>query len=140
MSAPSPSKNALFGRMGTDDDKPTESRLLHFSDELPKEYFSGLVSETFNPAKNRFEKKRGARNESLDTLVYAYAAAHHHELRLHLHTAAKWDELGKKLAVVSSDEFRRLQAEAEKAAQQPLLPVTPKPPAVKKPKRNSQLL
>lgn len=133
-------KNVLFGRMGTDGDKPKESRLLHFSDELPKEYFNGLVSETFNPAKNRFEKKRGARNEPLDTLVYAYAAAHHHELRLHLHTAAKWDELGKKLAVVSSDEFRRLQAEAEKAARQPLLPVTPKPPATKKPKRNSQLL
>lgn len=133
-------KNVLFGRMSTDGDKDNASRLLHFSEDLPREYFTGIVSETFNPRTNRFETKRGARNESLDTLVYAYAAAHHHELRLHLHTAAKWDELGAKLAVVSSDEYRRLQAESAKAAQQPLLPVLPKAPITKKPKRNSQLL
>lgn len=130
-------KNVLFGRMATDGDKPTESRLLHFSEHLPQEYFTGIVSETFNPRTNRFEKKRGARNEPLDTLVYAYAAAHHHELRLHLHTAAKWDELGAKLTAVSSDEYRQLQAQAAIASQQPLLP---KPPVAKKPKRNSQLL
>lgn len=127
-------KNVLFGRMGTDGDKPTESRLLHFSEDLPKEYFTGVVAETFNPRTNRFEKKRGARNEPLDTLVYAYAAAHHHELRLPLHTAAKWDELGAKLAVVSSDEYRRLEAEAAIVAQQP----APLPPP-KKPAKSNQL-
>ncbi len=133
-------KNVLFGRMGTDGDKPTESRLLHFSDKLPREYFNGLVSETFNPAKNRFEKKRGARNEPLDTLVYAYAAAHHHELRLHLNSSAKWDELGNKLAVVSSDEFRRLQAEAEKTAHQRELTVAQPPQVVKKSTQNNPLI
>ncbi|MGZ4956129.1 MAG: terminase gpA endonuclease subunit, partial [Methylobacter sp.] len=112
-------KNKLFGRMATDGDKPKEARLLHFSEDLPKEYFTGIVSETFNPAKNRFEKKRGARNEPLDTLVYAYAAAHHHELRLHLYTAAKWEEQEAKLAVVSSDEYKRLQQQAALLAQQP---------------------
>jgi len=118
-------KNVLFGRMSTDGDKDNASRLLHFSEDLPREYFTGIVSETFNPRTNRFETKRGARNESLDTLVYAYAAAHHHELRLHLHTAAKWDELGAKLAVVSSDEYRRLQAEAAILAQQSTTVSTP---------------
>jgi len=112
-------KNKLFGRMATDGDKPKEARLLHFSEDLPKEYFTGIVSETFNPRTNRFEKKRGARNEPLDTLVYAYAAAHHHELRLHLYTAAKWEELEAKLAVVSSDEYKRLQQQAALLAQQP---------------------
>jgi len=118
-------KNVLFGRMGTDGDKDNAARLLHFSEDLPREYFTGIVSETFNPRTNRFETKRGARNESLDTLVYAYAAAHHHELRLHLHTAAKWEDLAAKLAVVSSDEFMRLQAEAALLAQQPPLPISP---------------
>ena len=65
----------------------------HFSDELPPEYFPGLISEVFNPSKNRFEKRRGSvRNEPLDTWVYAAAASHHPELRLHRATRADWDK------------------------------------------------
>jgi phage terminase large subunit GpA-like protein len=51
------------------------------------------VSETYNPAQNRFVNRRGARNEPLDTWVYAFAAAHHPELRLHRATKADWDRL-----------------------------------------------
>jgi len=68
------------------------ARQCHFSDQLPTEYFPGLISEIFNPAKNRFEKRRGGvRNEPLDTWVYAYAAGHHPELRLHRATRDEWD-------------------------------------------------
>jgi len=84
-------KHLLYARIGADADKAVESRLVHLSDELAAEYFAGLVSETYNPAKNRFEKRRGARNEPLDTWVYAYAATHHPELRLHRLTKADWD-------------------------------------------------
>lgn len=84
-------KHRLYARLSADHDKPSEARLVHFSDELPREYFAGLVSETYNPAKNRFEKRTGARNEPLDTWVYAYAAAHHPELRLHRRTPSEWD-------------------------------------------------
>jgi phage terminase large subunit GpA-like protein len=84
-------KHWIYSRLSSDADKTPEARTTHFSDQLPAEYFPGLVSESYNPAKNRFEKKRGARNEALDTLVYAYAAAHHPELRLHRHTKADWD-------------------------------------------------
>jgi phage terminase large subunit GpA-like protein len=69
-----------------------QPRLCHFTDQLPEGYFPGLVSETYNPAKNRFEKRRGARNEPLDTWVYSFAAAHHPELRLHRATKAEWDK------------------------------------------------
>ena len=63
----------------------------HFSAQLPPAYFPGLTSEVFDPRKNRYEKKRGgARNEPLDTWVYAFAAAHHPELRLHRATEADW--------------------------------------------------
>jgi phage terminase large subunit GpA-like protein len=74
-------------------EKPLQpARQCHFSDQLPAEYFPGLISEVFNPAKNRFEKRRGgARNEPLDTWVYAFAAAQHPELRLHRATRADWD-------------------------------------------------
>lgn len=86
-------KHWLYGRLSTDHEKDPTDRLCHFSNELPPEYFAGLVSETYNPAKNRFEKRRGARNEPLDTWGYAYAAAHHPELRLHRYRAADWDRL-----------------------------------------------
>jgi phage terminase large subunit GpA-like protein len=84
-------KDTLYGRLSTDADKVQDARLVHMSDELDPAYFAGLVSETYNPVKNRFEKRGGARNEPLDTWVYAYAATHHPELRLHRHSKADWD-------------------------------------------------
>jgi phage terminase large subunit GpA-like protein len=84
-------KHWLYGRLSTDADKPSDQRQTHFSQDLEPSYFAGLVSETYNPAKNRFDKRRGARNEPLDTWVYSYAAAHHPELRLHRATKADWD-------------------------------------------------
>ena len=90
-------KHWLYSRLSTDATKEPDQRLTHFSDELPPEYFAGLVSESYNPAKNRFEKRRGARNEPLDTWVYSYAAAHHPELRLHRYTVADWDRLAERL-------------------------------------------
>lgn len=94
-------KHWLYARLSTDADKEPEQRLTHFSSELEREYFTGLVSETYDPRKNRFEKRRGARNEPLDTWVYAFAAAHHPELRLHRYTKADWERLRSRLAGVS---------------------------------------
>ena len=90
-------KHHLFQMLSTDADKSAEDRQCHFSDELPPDYFAGLISETYNPAKNRFEKKRGARNEPLDTWTYAYAATHHPELRLHRKSRAEWDAIEARL-------------------------------------------
>lgn len=84
-------KHLLYSRLSTDAEKPQESRMVHLTEDLPPEYFSGLVSETYNPTKNRFEKRGGARNEPLDTFCYSYAATHHPELRLHRLTKAEWD-------------------------------------------------
>lgn len=103
-------KHWLFGRLSTDASKQPEDRLTHYSDQLAPEFFSGLVSETFNPAKNRFEKRRGARNEPLDTWVYAYAAAHHPELRLHRYTRADWDRLERQLEVQASEPVQKTDA------------------------------
>ena len=90
-------KHGLYGRISTDHDRPQEARLVRLSDELPPEFFAGLVSETYNPAKNRFEKRTGARNEPLDTHVYAWAAGHHPELRLHRRSNADWDAIEARL-------------------------------------------
>lgn len=85
-------KHLLYSRLSADADptKQVETRQLHFSEELGAAYFHGLVSEVYNPVKNRFEK-RVTRNEPLDTWVYGYAAAHHPELRLHRATKFDWD-------------------------------------------------
>ena len=75
------------------DDKPAQpEQQCHFSADLPDEYFTGLISEVYNPTRARFEKRRGSvRNEPLDTWVHAYAATHHPELRLHRARVADWD-------------------------------------------------
>jgi phage terminase large subunit GpA-like protein len=92
-------KDWLFGRM-KHDARQTDpaSRLVHFSDELDAFFFRGMTSETKNERKNRYEIKKGHRNEPLDTWVYAYAATHHPELRLHRHAKADWDALEARLA------------------------------------------
>ena len=119
-------KHWLYSRLSTDADKAPEDRTTHFTDELAAEYFAGLVSETYNPAKNRFDKRRGARNEALDTWVYAYAAAHHPELRLHRFTRADWDAL----------EARLLKATATVAADpEPAIATPPAHPPVRQPQR-----
>lgn len=94
-------KHWLYGRLSTDSERDAEARLCHFSHDLVPEYFAGLVSETYNPARNRFEKRRGARNEPLDTWVYSYAAAWHPELRLHRYTRANWDAVEQRLQATS---------------------------------------
>jgi phage terminase large subunit GpA-like protein len=85
-------KHMLYGWLSSDSDKTAEARRVRFSDQLDDRYFGGLTSETYNPTKNRFEKRRGGpRNEPLDTWVYGYAAALHPELRMHRWTKAQWD-------------------------------------------------
>lgn len=98
-------KHVLFAQLAADhdiyqawltapdtDDKPEAPALqCLLSDDLPDEYFGGLVSEVYNPSKARYEKRRGSvRNEPLDTWVHAYAATHHPELRLHRAREADW--------------------------------------------------
>jgi phage terminase large subunit GpA-like protein len=90
-------KHLLYSRISADHDKPREARMVRLSEDLPPEFFAGLVSETYNPTKNRFEKRTGARNEPLDTWVYAFAAGHHPELRLHRRSQADWDAVEARL-------------------------------------------
>jgi phage terminase large subunit GpA-like protein len=128
-------KHLLYGRLSSDADKAPDARLVRFSDELPSEYFGGLVSETYNPSKNRFEKRRGGpRNEPLDTWVYAYAATHHPELRLHRHTKADWDAREARLRVgTESDVSREAQAPVAAVARQAPAPARASAPTPAKP-------
>lgn len=105
-------KHWLYSRLSADADKPQQERLTHFSDQLPPEFFTGLVGEVYNPAQNRFVNRRGARNEPLDTWVYAFAAAHHPEVRLHRLTKTDWDRIEQAL---EKRRHERLQLDTEDA-------------------------
>lgn len=117
-------KHLLYSRLSADADKSPENRQMHVSDELPPEYFAGLVSETYNPTKNRFEKRGGARNEPLDTWVYSYAATHHPELRLHRASKADWDAREARLRSGGSSDDSRGTTQASDPAPAPSGPGT----------------
>lgn len=99
-------KQWLFPRLGGDADRLPEARLVHLSEDLDDFYIDGLVSEKYNPKTGRYEKIRGGiRNEPLDTFVYAYAAAHHQDLRLHRAGAADWDAREQRIIELARDQF-----------------------------------
>lgn len=83
-------KALLYGRLHDDADQPPELRKVHFSHDLESSYFDQLVSETYNPRKQRWELKKGKRNEALDTWVLSLAASHHPELHVHKWTKLDW--------------------------------------------------
>ena len=91
---------------------------MHFSQQLEPWFYDGLVSETFNPRKNRWELKKGKRNEPLDTWNYANAASHHPELYLHKWKAADWK---RRAAMVEPEDYpvsvqQQIKAEAPQKA------------------------
>jgi phage terminase large subunit GpA-like protein len=83
-------KHLLYNLINGDNDRDPGERKLHFSQQLEPGFYDGLVSETYNPRKNRWELKKGKRNEPLDTWNYANAASHHPELYLHKWKPADW--------------------------------------------------
>jgi len=96
---------------------PPAERLCHFSADLPEMYFPGVTSEVFDPSKNRYSKKRGVRNEPLDTLVYATAATYHPELRLHRATEADWALREARLQAMRQGATQAVDAVVQQAAQ-----------------------
>jgi len=90
-------KDIIIGHLVGDEEKSADDRMIHFSIGLDEDYFKMLLAEKFDPEKNRYVKKSGVRNESIDTFVYGIAAARHPSLRLHTKTKADWDTLEKML-------------------------------------------
>lgn len=119
------------------DDKPAAPDLLcHFSQDLPDGYFPGLISEVFNPGKNRFEKRRGSvRNEPLDTWVHAYAATHHPELRIHRFKEVDWAAREARLLARVPQPVEQAQPATSTEQQQSAPPVPAPAPATTRRKR-----
>jgi phage terminase large subunit GpA-like protein len=73
-------KQWIYGQLAADMERAEDERTFIFPGGLPSDYFDGLLSEVYDPAKRRFVQKPGARykrNEPIDTLDYAWAIGHH---------------------------------------------------------------
>lgn len=113
-------KHILFGLLSSDKEVDAAERRCHFSTDLELSYYDGLLSEVFDPEKNRYVKRRGRRrNEVLDTWGYAYAASCHPELRIPLMKDKDWDALATMLAQANKPQKPEPQrlASAVKVAQ-----------------------
>jgi phage terminase large subunit GpA-like protein len=88
-------KHDLMSKLQNDAEKDLDDRMIRFSKELPPEYFSGILSETYDRKTKRFIPKTGIRNEPLDTLIGNYAILHHPSIRAHRYTAKDWDAMTK---------------------------------------------
>lgn len=97
-------KHLLYNRLNADNEKDASERSVHFSHELEDSYYDQLVSEAFNPRKNRWELKKGKRNEVLDTWVLSIAASHHPELYLHKWRKAQWESRAAMLEPVAHEK------------------------------------
>ncbi len=86
-------KHIIFSRLKNDAEKLIEDRMLHFSNDLDDFYYAGVLSEVWDRQKRRYVPKPGVRNEPLDTLVYAFAAAHHPRIRADRRTDKDWDRI-----------------------------------------------
>lgn len=71
---------------------PTE-RHFTFSTELLDEYYKQLLAEIYDPKHGWIERANYHRNEALDTLLLARAAAMHHSVAVHRMRDPEWDRL-----------------------------------------------
>ena len=109
-------KHVLYRRITDDANVTSDGRKLHFPVALrDTDFFEQMVSEAFDPEKNRWVKRRGRRNEALDTWVYAAAAAHHPEVRVHAMRGVDWDKLARVLEPEGATPSAETQEKTEPA-------------------------
>ena len=85
------SKEWVFSRLTTDRDRLPEDRTFGFPSGLGEDWYQQLTAEIYDSTKRRFVKIR-QRNEALDTVCYALAAAMHPALRVHTWQDMRWNE------------------------------------------------
>ncbi|WP_157669298.1 phage terminase large subunit family protein [Chitinibacter sp. GC72] len=104
-------KSTLSERLKADAEIEITRRKVHFSIDLGEDYYKQLTAEAYDPEKNRWVKRRGRRNEALDTWVYGYAAALHPDIRIHASREADWMQLENLLQPRVGDLFAALPSQ-----------------------------
>ena len=90
-------KHTLVNRLQADKDAPLDERMIHFSQDLPDDYYEQMLGKVFSADRNKWIPRRGRRAEGMDTWSYACAASHHPALRVHALRSKDWDALERQL-------------------------------------------
>ena len=98
-------KSTLMQRLSNDFGREIDEQRFQFPADLPEEFYPQLVSEVYHPTLKRWVKRSGVRNEALDGVVYAYAAACHPTVRVHVKRDKDWARLEEKLEPATADMF-----------------------------------
>jgi len=113
-------KHRLFARLAGDRKQAhASSRLVHFSGELPDDYYMQLSAEIFDPNKRSWIKLHNRRNEGLDTHIYAMVAAMHPRLRVHVAREPDWAKLELAIEPKGQDLFSQAPAPVAGATHTP---------------------
>lgn len=97
-------KEMLFARLGADRKRSGDDRLCHFPADLDESFYSQFTAEIFDPNKRRWVKIR-SRNESLDAVCYAIAAAYQPAVRVQTWREPQWLRLEAVLQPANADLF-----------------------------------
>lgn len=85
-------KTTLFERLRNDAKQLPADRHFRFSDDLSQEYFHQLTAERYDPKTGKWVETQ-ERNEALDTIILAIAAAMHPSIRINMMREADWARL-----------------------------------------------
>ena len=105
-------KAALFARLAGDEQEidgvlvlaAPSDRMVRFPAGLPDEFYDQMTAEVFDDRSGLWVKIR-ARNEDLDTWVYACAAACHPSVRINRLQTADWEHLRQMIEPRMGDLF-----------------------------------
>jgi phage terminase large subunit GpA-like protein len=106
-------KEWLFTRLAADRERAIDQRLIRFPSGLGSIFYEQLTAEVFDPVRRRFVKIR-ERNEALDTVCYALAAAWHPLLRVQTWQEPRWAER-EKMFQPEPDLFSNLPSQVPQA-------------------------
>ena len=109
-------KDTLLDRLAITPTQASAERWWHLPSDLPATWFSGIAAERRDPESGRWEKTASsARNEPIDTAVYAWALAHlthsprlprASRLAIGTWSSREWDQLTARLCPTQGDLFQ----------------------------------
>jgi phage terminase large subunit GpA-like protein len=98
-------KGAIFAKLHADEGAEPVDYRYNSPGDLGDDFYQQLTAERYDTTKQKWVKPRHKRNEVLDCTVYAYAAACHPAIRVHMLRDKDWEKIEAKIQPVIKDLF-----------------------------------